>query len=126
MACRRNNHEHWSTLHHLTEGGPCKPPPPPPFPQNIFYEHWGVICAEGETGSSIGSNIEQTRALVASLQTAVHFIKVLSESLAVVTQLLASSTMTDVQESITLLIYCHKFQVQVRVVHTSIDFYAVM
>ncbi|KAL0030248.1 hypothetical protein WJX77_005012 [Trebouxia sp. C0004] len=67
---------------------------------------------EGETGSSgIGSHIEQTRALVASLQTAVHFIQVLSESLAVVTQLLASSTMTDVQESITLLIYCHKFQV---------------
>ncbi len=85
MACRRDNHE-----------------------------HWGVIFAEGETGNSgIGSNIEQTRALVASLQTAVHFIQVLSESLAVVTQLLASSTMTDVQESITLLIYCHKFQVQV-------------
>ena len=55
--------------------------------------------------------MEQTRALVASLQTAVHFIEALSESLAVVTQLLASSTMTDVQESITLLIYCHKFQV---------------
>lgn len=69
--------------------------------------------AEGEAGSSgIGSNVEQTRALVASLQTAVHFIEALSESLAVVTQLLASSTMTDVQESITLLIYCHKFQVQ--------------
>ncbi|KAL0043109.1 hypothetical protein WJX79_009421 [Trebouxia sp. C0005] len=67
---------------------------------------------KGETGNSgIGSNIEQTRALVASLQTAVHFTQVLSESLAVVTQLLASSTMTDVQESITLLIYCHKFQV---------------
>ena len=85
MACRRNKHE-----------------------------HWGVMFAEDETGNSgIGSNIEQTRALVASLQTAVHFIQVLSESLAVVTQLLASSTMTDVQESITLLIYCHKFQVKV-------------
>lgn len=85
------------------------------------------MCAGGETGNSgIGSNIEQTRALVASLQTAVHFIQVLSESLAVVTQLLASSTMTDVQESITLLIYCHKFQVKVPVVHTSIGFCAVM
>lgn len=49
--------------------------------------------------------------MVASLQTAVDFVKVVSESLAVLTQLLASSTMTDVQESITLLIYCHKFQV---------------
>ena len=69
--------------------------------------------ADGEAGSSgIGSNVEQTRALVASLQTAVHFIEALSESLAIVTQLLASSTMTDVQESITLLIYCHKFQVR--------------
>ena len=65
-----------------------------------------------KTNSSISGNIEDIRALVASLQTAVHFIKVLSESLAVVTQLLASSTMTDVQEAITLLIYCHKFQVQ--------------
>lgn len=56
------------------------------------HEHWGVMCAEGETGNSgIGSNIEQTRALVASLQTAVHFTQVLSESLAVVTQLLALS-----------------------------------
>ncbi len=69
--------------------------------------------AEGEANSSgIGTKLEQTRTVVASLQTAVQFIKVLSESLAVVTQLLASSTMTDVQESITLLIYCHKFQVQ--------------
>ena len=80
----------------------------------ITMSRGGVMCAEGETDNSgIGSNLEQTRALVASLQTAVHFIQVLSESLAVVTQLLASSTMTDVQESITLLIYCHKFQVKV-------------
>ena len=70
------------------------------------------LCAEGQAASGgIDSNLEQTRTIVASLQTAVDFVKVLSESLAVVTQLLASSTMTDVQESITLLIYCHKFQV---------------
>lgn len=70
------------------------------------------LSAEGKVAKDgIDSNLEQTRTIVASLQTAVDFVKVLSESLAVVTQLLASSTMTDVQESITLLIYCHKFQV---------------
>lgn len=62
--------------------------------------------------SSFGRTLEETRAIVASLQTGLHFIRVLSQSLATVTQLLASSTMTDVQEAITLLIYCHKFQVQ--------------
>ena len=74
-------------------------------------------CLSAESEAANGgtdSNLEQTRTIVASLQTAVDFVKVLSESLAVVTQLLASSTMTDVQESITLLIYCHKFQVQIR------------
>lgn len=71
------------------------------------------LPAEGEASKvGIDSNLEQTRTIVASLQTAVDFVKLVSESLAVVTQLLASSTMTDVQESITLLIYCHKFQVQ--------------
>ena len=69
------------------------------------------LVAGTGAGGGIDSNLEQTRTIVASLQTAVDFVRVLSESLAVVTQLLASATMTDVQESITLLIYCHKFQV---------------
>lgn len=70
------------------------------------------LCADSEAATGgIDSNLEQTRTIVASLQTAVDFVKVVSKSLAVLTQLLASSTMTDVQESITLLIYCHKFQV---------------
>ena len=61
--------------------------------------------------SGAAARLEETRTLVASLQTAVDFVKQLSESLAVVTQLLASATLTDVQEAITFLIYCHKFQV---------------
>lgn len=69
--------------------------------------------AAGPSGISSGAaaKLEETRTLVASLQTAVDFVKQLSESLAVVTQLLASATLTDVQEAITFLIYCHKFQV---------------
>ena len=75
-----------------------------------------LLChAEGPPRlSSFGRTLEETRAIVASLQTGVQFIRVLSQSLSVVTQLLASSTMTDVQEAITLLIYCHKFQVSFR------------
>lgn len=85
------------------------------IPQSCFVNkyHDRTLFADSRGASSgIDSNLEQTRTIVASLQTAVDFVKVVSESLAVLTQLLASSTMTDVQEAITLLIYCHKFQVK--------------
>lgn len=77
----------------------------------ILTALWCLSADSKAVTDGIDSNLEQTRTIVASLQTAVDFVKVLSESLAVLTQLLASSTMTDVQESITLVIYCHKFQV---------------
>ena len=67
----------------------------------------------GDAGVSNGlaAKLAETRTLVASLQTAVDFVQQLSDSLGLVTQLLASATLTDVQEAITFLIYCHKFQV---------------
>ena len=71
--------------------------------------------------SGAAARLEETRTLVASLQTAVDFVKQLSESLAVVTQLLASATLTDVQEAITFLIYCHKFQVTLMIPCESVD-----
>ena len=77
----------------------------------ILTALWCLSAESKAATDGIDSNLEQTRTIIASLQTAVDFVKVLSESLAVLTQLLASSTMTDVQESITLVIYCHKFQV---------------
>lgn len=69
-------------------------------------------AGHGAMSSGAAAKLEETRTLVASLQTAVDFVKQLSESLAVVTQLLASATMIDVQEAITFLIYSHKFQVK--------------
>ncbi len=51
------------------------------------------------------------RAVVASLRTAVEFVKAVSGALPVASQLLASSTLSDVQEAISMLIYCHKFKV---------------
>lgn len=74
--------------------------------------------------SGAAARLEETRTLVASLQTAVDFVKQLSESLAVVTQLLASATLTDVQEAITFLTYCHKFQVTFKIPCESVDIYS--
>ena len=55
--------------------------------------------------------MENVRAVVASLRTAVDFVKTMSGALPLASQLLASSTLTDVQEAISMLIHCHKFKV---------------
>ena len=55
--------------------------------------------------------MENVRAVVASLRTAVEFVKAVSGALPTASQLLASSNLTDVQEAISMLIYCHKFKV---------------
>ncbi|KAK9823736.1 hypothetical protein WJX72_005030 [[Myrmecia] bisecta] len=57
------------------------------------------------------SGVEQLRSLVASLESAVEFIRVLCGAMPVLMQLLASATLTDVQEALNTLIQCHKFEV---------------
>ncbi|CAG9466088.1 unnamed protein product [Pedinophyceae sp. YPF-701] len=58
-----------------------------------------------------GVNVEQLRALVASLDTAVQFVRLVSSSMPVVTQLLASPSNTDVIEAITFIVMAKSFDV---------------
>ena len=55
--------------------------------------------------------LEQLKFLVASLEAGVRFGGCLREALATIIQLLASSTQTDVQEAVTLLMVFRQFQV---------------
>jgi len=58
---------------------------------------------------AVAANLTQTRALVASLEAAVAFVRSLAGALAVLIQLLASATVSDVHDSIALLITYAKF-----------------
>lgn len=66
------------------------------------------------TGDGIGAgmNVEQLRTVVASLQTAVAFSRALAGAIPTLTQLLASSSLTDVQESIAMLMACRRFAIE--------------
>lgn len=55
--------------------------------------------------------LEELQALVASLELAVDFTNTLSDSMPTLLQLLASATVSDVQESIALLLTCKQFEV---------------
>ena len=57
----------------------------------------------------MAANLTQTRALVASLEAAVAFARSLAGALPVLTQLLASATVSDVHDAIALLITYSKF-----------------
>ncbi|ERN16221.1 hypothetical protein AMTRI_Chr01g129540 [Amborella trichopoda] len=72
-----------------------------------FSVHNGVSI-EGPLGIA---NLEQTRALVASLEAGLRFAKCLSSTMPTLVQLLASSTATDVEHTILLLMRCRQFQI---------------
>ncbi|XP_057947732.1 condensin-1 complex subunit CAP-D2 isoform X2 [Malania oleifera] len=56
-------------------------------------------------------NLEQTRALVASLEAGLRFSKCVSATMPVLVQLMASSSATDVENTILLLMRCKQFQI---------------
>uniref|UniRef100_A0A803MJ92 Condensin-1 complex subunit CAP-D2 n=1 Tax=Chenopodium quinoa TaxID=63459 RepID=A0A803MJ92_CHEQI len=56
-------------------------------------------------------NVEQTRALVASLEAGLSFSKCLSATMPTLVQLMASSSATDVENTILLLMRCRQFQI---------------
>lgn len=57
------------------------------------------------------SNLEQIRALVASLESGLRFSKCISATMPILVQLMASSSATDVENSILLLMRCKQFQI---------------
>ncbi|KAK9726023.1 hypothetical protein RND81_05G185100 [Saponaria officinalis] len=56
-------------------------------------------------------NLEQTRALVASLEAGLTFSKCISAAMPTLVQLMASSSATDVENTILLLMRCKQFQI---------------
>lgn len=56
-------------------------------------------------------NVEQTRALVASLEAGLSFSKCLSATMPTLVQLMASSSASDVENTILLLMRCRQFQI---------------
>ncbi len=59
--------------------------------------------------AGLEGNVTHLRTLIASLEAGLAFSRAMSRSLPLVTQLLASSTLSDTQEAISLLIMCSKF-----------------
>ncbi|KAH0865210.1 hypothetical protein HID58_082421 [Brassica napus] len=56
-------------------------------------------------------NVEQTKALVASLEAGLSFSKSMSASMPILVQLMASSSASDVENAILLLMRCKQFQI---------------
>ncbi|ESQ44369.1 hypothetical protein EUTSA_v10005748mg [Eutrema salsugineum] len=56
-------------------------------------------------------NLEQTKALIASLEAGLSFSKCMSVSMAILVQLMASSSASDVENAILLLMRCKQFQI---------------
>ncbi|KAG7674430.1 hypothetical protein Ndes2437B_g00695 [Nannochloris sp. 'desiccata'] len=67
----------------------------------------------GRSPAEVGwdGTVEELQALVASLELAVDFARSLSGCMATLVQLLASSSVSDVQESIALLLTCKQFEI---------------
>lgn len=57
-------------------------------------------------------NLEQTRALVASLESGLRFSKCVSATMPTLIQLMASSSASDVENTILLLMRCKQFQIE--------------
>ncbi|KAK4412876.1 Condensin complex subunit [Sesamum alatum] len=56
-------------------------------------------------------NVEQTRTLVASLEAGLRFSKCISDTMPTLVQLMASSSSSDVENTILLLMRCRQFQI---------------
>ncbi|OVA04093.1 Condensin complex [Macleaya cordata] len=72
----------------------------------------GENCEEPKDSSMPSiANLEQTRALVASLKAGLMFSKCVSDTIPTLVQLMASSSATDVENTILLLMRCRQFQI---------------
>ncbi|KAF4388997.1 hypothetical protein F8388_026726 [Cannabis sativa] len=68
------------------------------------------IIQKDTTVPDVG-NVEQTRALVASLESGLRFSKCIAATMPTLVQLMASSSATDVENTILLLMRCRQFQI---------------
>lgn len=76
---------------------------------DIYLPHGDEQREEETIVPDIG-NLEQIRALVASLEAGLRFAKCITSTMVTLVQLLASSSVTDVEYTILLLMRCKQFQ----------------
>ncbi|GLT95831.1 hypothetical protein SLE2022_134920 [Rubroshorea leprosula] len=82
---------------------------PDSLTDSLSYMDQGIAEKDGSV-PDVG-NLEQTRALVASLEAGLMFSKCISATMPTLVQLMASSSATDVENTILLLMRCRQFQV---------------
>ncbi|KAI9071126.1 hypothetical protein K1719_046915 [Acacia pycnantha] len=71
----------------------------------------GEVTALQDSNLPDVGNLEQTRALVASLESGLRFSKCICATMPTIVQLMASSSATDVENAILLLMRCRQFQI---------------
>ncbi|KFK34945.1 hypothetical protein AALP_AA5G214200 [Arabis alpina] len=71
----------------------------------------GVDISEKDVSVPDIGNLEQTTALIASLEAGLRFSKCMSASMPILVQLMASSSASDVENAILLLMRCKQFQI---------------
>lgn len=76
-----------------------------------YLPHSEEGIAEKDTSLPDVGNLEQTRALVASLEAGLRFSKCVSATMPTLVQLMASSSSSDVENTILLLMRCKQFQI---------------
>ncbi|XP_047172089.1 condensin-1 complex subunit CAP-D2 isoform X2 [Vigna umbellata] len=69
-----------------------------------------AIALQNSSVPDVG-NLEQTRALIASLEAGLRFSKCIGATMPTLVQLMASSSATDVENTILLLMRCKQFQI---------------
>ncbi|KAJ4836103.1 hypothetical protein Tsubulata_004206 [Turnera subulata] len=73
--------------------------------------HPDEVVAQKDTLVPDVGNLDQTRVLVASLESGLRFSKCISSTMPILVQLMASSSATDVENTILLLMRCKQFQI---------------
>ncbi|VVB05952.1 unnamed protein product [Arabis nemorensis] len=80
------------------------------LPDSCQPEYGEDISEKDVSVPDIG-NLEQTKALIASLEAGLRFSKCMSASMPILVQLMASSSASDVENAILLLMRCKQFQI---------------
>lgn len=80
------------------------------LPDTCMSQPEEAIALQDSCVPDVG-NLEQTRALVASLEAGLRFSKCICATMPTLVQLMASSSATDVENTILLLMRCKQFQI---------------
>ncbi|XP_030515808.1 condensin-1 complex subunit CAP-D2 [Rhodamnia argentea] len=80
------------------------------LPDSCFPHMEDAVTNKDSSVPDVG-NLEQTRALVASLEAGLRFSRCVSATMPNLVQLMASSSATDVENTILLLMRCRQFQI---------------